>query len=415
MYFIIKGTVIFYLGEEYNFQQICEIKKNRNFGEIEMCLNEKLSHNIKVKTRQCELFLLKKNDFLKVSVNFPEQIQNFLSISLMKYLRFNDEKKRIMIENQKEIEFNNSTLKSNDDSNDLSHISEESNGVTNKTNSSQSKFDSSFSSSSNSKSSKTQSDKTKITKSKRSNSEKSQNSLKYKEINVFKPIKTSHSIISKSPFLLSNQNDNEKKFKRNTDIINEKPNILNQINIPKKKTITEIDDSKHKTIDINKLTKQKLNTTYNLNKVKTKDNKWKINKMKTCNTTLQKDRRSSMNLINIKRFSLLSPKNNPNNLHDTFVQKNSMHDNYINNAELFKDVRETASYVEKNLNENFYNNIDKMVNILEKNKTKLGKDLNNSKINPISILKRLKSSLDFSERNELINQLGNIINDVNYN
>ena len=137
--------------------------------------------------------------------------------------------------------------------------------------------------------------------------------------------------------------------------------------------------------------------------------------MKTCNTTLQKDRRSSMNLINIKRFSLLSPKNNPNNLHDTFVQKNSMHDNYINNAELFKDVRETASYVEKNLNENFYNNIDKMVNILEKNKTKLGKELNNSKINPISILKRLKSSLDFSERNELINQLGNIINDVNYN
>ena len=88
MYFIIKGTVIFYLGEEYNFQQIYEVKKHRNFGEIEMCLNEKLSHNIKVKSRQCELFLLKKNDFLKMSVNFPEQIEKFLNIILLKQMRY---------------------------------------------------------------------------------------------------------------------------------------------------------------------------------------------------------------------------------------------------------------------------------------------------------------------------------------
>ncbi len=221
MYFIIKGTVIFYLGEEYNYQQIYEVKKNRNFGEIEMCLNEKLSHNIKVKTRQCELFLLKKNDFLKTSVNFPEQIQNFLSISLMKYLRFNDEKKRIMIENQKEIEFNESTLKSNDDLNDLSHISEESNIVTNKASSSISKFESSLSSSSkssDSKSSKSQSDKSKLTKSKisyRSNTEQSQNSQKIKELSFYKLKKPSHSITSKSAFFFVIEMIKIKQLKEN--------------------------------------------------------------------------------------------------------------------------------------------------------------------------------------------------------
>ena len=421
MYFIIKGTVIFYLGEEYNYQQIYEVKKNRNFGEIEMCLNEKLSHNIKVKTRQCELFLLKKNDFLKTSVNFPEQIQNFLSISLMKYLRFNDEKKRIMIENQKEIEFNESTLKSNDDLNDLSHISEESNVVTNKASSSISKFESSLSSSSkssDSKSSKSQSDKSKLTKSKisyRSNSEQSQNSQKIKELSFYKLKKPSHSITSKSAFFFCNRNDKDKTVKRKSYILSEKKNLLNQIEIPKKKTFSTIQNSNLNANDINKLSKKQLNTSFNLKHVKTKEKNSNLNKMKTCNPTLKKERRSSLNLINVKRFSVLSPKNTHNYLRDTFLQKNTLHDNYLNNVEIFKDVRDTASYVEKNLNENFYNNIDKMVNVLEKNKTKLGKNLNNSKINPISILNKLKSSLDFSERNELINQLGNIINDVNDN
>ena len=42
-------------------KEIKEVKKNNNFWEIEMCLNEKLSYNIKVKSRNCELFVLKKN------------------------------------------------------------------------------------------------------------------------------------------------------------------------------------------------------------------------------------------------------------------------------------------------------------------------------------------------------------------
>ena len=98
MYFITKGTIIFSLDKKYWEREIKEIKKNNNFGEIEMCLNEKLRFNIKVKSRNCELFVLKKSDFLRLSVNFKEFIEKFLHKSLMIYLKYNEERKKIISE-----------------------------------------------------------------------------------------------------------------------------------------------------------------------------------------------------------------------------------------------------------------------------------------------------------------------------
>jgi hypothetical protein len=59
-----------------------------------MCNNEKLTHNVKVKSRNAELFLFKKNDFLKLSFNYKEFINNFLQKSIVLYIKFNDEKKK---------------------------------------------------------------------------------------------------------------------------------------------------------------------------------------------------------------------------------------------------------------------------------------------------------------------------------
>jgi hypothetical protein len=106
VYFVSKGTVSFCLSKDYGEKEIKEVKKHNNFGEIEMCLSEKLQYNIKVKSRNCELFVLKKNDFLRLSVNFKDFIEKFLYKSLMIYLRFTNEKKRIM----KLIEDSNSHL-----------------------------------------------------------------------------------------------------------------------------------------------------------------------------------------------------------------------------------------------------------------------------------------------------------------
>ena len=90
--FISKGTVTFYIifnGAEKEFK---DYKKKTNFGEIEMCLNETLSYSVKVKSRVCEIFILKKDDFLKTSINFKDIIENFLQISLLKYLKLSNEK-----------------------------------------------------------------------------------------------------------------------------------------------------------------------------------------------------------------------------------------------------------------------------------------------------------------------------------
>jgi len=63
-----------------------------------MCLNEKLRFNIKVKSRNSELFILKKIDFLNLTVNFKEFIEKFLYKSLMIYLKYNEERKKIISE-----------------------------------------------------------------------------------------------------------------------------------------------------------------------------------------------------------------------------------------------------------------------------------------------------------------------------
>jgi hypothetical protein len=93
---------------------------DNNFGEIEMCLNEKLSYNIKVKSRTCELFVLKKNDFLRLSVNFKDFIEVFLHKSLMIYLKFNEEKKRLI----KEERLKGNKLKENKQYKELKELKE---------------------------------------------------------------------------------------------------------------------------------------------------------------------------------------------------------------------------------------------------------------------------------------------------
>ena len=96
MYFVSKGTIVFCLSKEYNESELKEIKKHNNFGEIEMCLNERLTYNIKVKSRNSELYVLKKNDFLKLSVNFKDFIEMFLQKSLLIYLRFTELKTKVI-------------------------------------------------------------------------------------------------------------------------------------------------------------------------------------------------------------------------------------------------------------------------------------------------------------------------------
>lgn len=127
MYFVAKGTVSFYLGKEYLEKEIREAKKNHNFGEIEMCMNDKINYNIKVKSRVSELFLLKKTEFLRLSVNFKEFFERFLQKSLFFYLRFNEERKKLMKEMEDAglvVGLNENTKKDSEDPTRLENIEE---------------------------------------------------------------------------------------------------------------------------------------------------------------------------------------------------------------------------------------------------------------------------------------------------
>jgi CRP-like cAMP-binding protein len=126
VYFVSKGTVSFCLSKDYGEKEIKEVKKHNNFGEIEMCLSEKLQYNIKVKSRNCELFVLKKNDFLRLSVNFKDFIEKFLYKSLMIYLRFTNEKKRIMkLIEDSNVHLSNKIKKEKGEGEELERIDEE--------------------------------------------------------------------------------------------------------------------------------------------------------------------------------------------------------------------------------------------------------------------------------------------------
>ncbi len=72
-----------------------------------MCLNKQLCYNIKVKSRVCELFVLKKDDFLRLSVNFKDFIEKFLKKSLYKFLKLIEDLNQMKILNNENEEDEN--------------------------------------------------------------------------------------------------------------------------------------------------------------------------------------------------------------------------------------------------------------------------------------------------------------------
>ena len=62
--------------------KIIEIRKNEHFGDILMFLNQKSPLSVKVKSKICELFLLKKADAIEISMDFPKIWRKIIKKSL---------------------------------------------------------------------------------------------------------------------------------------------------------------------------------------------------------------------------------------------------------------------------------------------------------------------------------------------
>ena len=97
--------------------KIIEIRRNEHFGDILMFLNKRSPLSVKVKSKVCELFLLKKTDAVEISMNFPKIWRKIIKKSLFnmeqierlinKTLRF------FFIHNEGNKLRNNSIIKSN--------------------------------------------------------------------------------------------------------------------------------------------------------------------------------------------------------------------------------------------------------------------------------------------------------------
>jgi CRP-like cAMP-binding protein len=90
MYFVAKGTVIFVMPQKYDETEIIMIKKNKNFGEVEMSLEEEIKYSIKIKSKACELYSLEKEHFNQLTINFKDIISEFLenSYQIFKMLKY---------------------------------------------------------------------------------------------------------------------------------------------------------------------------------------------------------------------------------------------------------------------------------------------------------------------------------------
>ncbi len=62
--------------------KIIEIRKNEHFGDILMFLNKRSPLSVKVKSKYCELFLLKKTEAVEISMDFPSIWRKIIKKSL---------------------------------------------------------------------------------------------------------------------------------------------------------------------------------------------------------------------------------------------------------------------------------------------------------------------------------------------
>jgi CRP-like cAMP-binding protein len=83
MYFIRRGRVLILLPlNKVKRMKLLHFYKNEHFGEIYMCKRLRCPVDLKISSKECELYLLLKHDFIELNEEFPKVIQNFIRKSL---------------------------------------------------------------------------------------------------------------------------------------------------------------------------------------------------------------------------------------------------------------------------------------------------------------------------------------------
>jgi CRP-like cAMP-binding protein len=83
MYFVKRGRMLVLLPlNRIKKLKILHVYRNEHFGEIYMCKRMRCPVDLKVSSRECELFSLSKTDFIELNEEYPKIIQNIIMKSL---------------------------------------------------------------------------------------------------------------------------------------------------------------------------------------------------------------------------------------------------------------------------------------------------------------------------------------------
>jgi hypothetical protein len=96
MYFVINGTLSVNMSHHYNGLEIFSITKHNHYGDIFLQMNEISPYELKCKSKSAEIFVLKKEDFLKIKAKYNQNIFDILEKSLEDFKKI-DAKTKIYI------------------------------------------------------------------------------------------------------------------------------------------------------------------------------------------------------------------------------------------------------------------------------------------------------------------------------
>ena len=97
MYLCVEGCLSLHLGYMFHNTEVALIKKNLSFGDILMYSNEQSPFDLKVKSKDCELLVLKKLEYSKLKMKFPDIVTADLKKSLEEY-KFIMERRKVAIQ-----------------------------------------------------------------------------------------------------------------------------------------------------------------------------------------------------------------------------------------------------------------------------------------------------------------------------
>jgi hypothetical protein len=100
MYFVLNGSLSLNMGVNYQRLQIWEIRKNQYFGDLLMKLDENSPYELTCRRTRTEVFVLKKEEFLKIKNSFSQVIFDILEESFKLYEQIDKKRQLFLFMNQ---------------------------------------------------------------------------------------------------------------------------------------------------------------------------------------------------------------------------------------------------------------------------------------------------------------------------